>query len=97
MHGARHAGRQARGGGRPRCKQRAGQGSTPDRGQGTGTALVLVRDVRRVERTRNTRYIFVTEHRVHIRDTANMPLMLVTPEVSHLEMSALKLPRSLKR
>ena len=33
---ARYAGRQAGGGGRPRCKQRAGEGSTADLGQGTG-------------------------------------------------------------
>ena len=34
--GARYAGRQAEGGGRPQCKQRVGQGSTADWGQGTG-------------------------------------------------------------
>ena len=34
--GARYAGRQAGGGGRPQCKQRAGEGSTADLGQGTG-------------------------------------------------------------
>ena len=33
---ARFAGRQAGCGGRPRCKQRVGQGSTADWGQGTG-------------------------------------------------------------
>ena len=33
--GARYAGRQAGGGGVRRCKQRAGQGSTADWGQGT--------------------------------------------------------------
>ena len=34
--GARYTGRHAGGGGRPRCKQRAGQGSTADSGAGHG-------------------------------------------------------------
>ena len=46
---AEYAGRQAGGGGRRRCKQRAGQGSTADWGQGHGE-----------EHTKNMRYMVVT-------------------------------------
>ena len=51
--GVRYTGRQAGGGGRPRCKQRVGQGSTAHMGHGKGTVnmkLVVVKGVRRTQR-----------------------------------------------
>eukprot|EP00964_Phaeocystis_antarctica_P142432 scaffold107693_cov56-Phaeocystis_antarctica.AAC.3 len=78
----RHAGSNTGDREQPRCEQRAGQGSTADSGQGTGTVLVVVR-VRRKQCARggSDRRLSAgqpwgahPEHLIHARDARGVPV-----------------------